>query len=110
MARLVDLCNQLRQRRPLGVRNLLQASPECIFEADAGLMSINDDGAFNDRRFHEVYAHPVAAIVPVIRYRPGATKYLRRARGIGSTTMRQNAAFVMADTANLGGAPYFHDH
>jgi hypothetical protein len=32
--------------------NFLQVTPEGIFKGDAGLVSINDDGPFDDRGFH----------------------------------------------------------
>ena len=32
----------------VGVRDFLQVIPEGIFKADAGLVSINDDGTFDD--------------------------------------------------------------
>lgn len=44
----VDLGYHVRQCRVLALRNLLQASPECIFEAYAGLVSANDYGALDD--------------------------------------------------------------
>src|SRR5262245_2742526 len=53
LARLVDLCNRLRYRRTLGLRDFFQAVPERIFETDAGLLSINDNGAFDDCGFHD---------------------------------------------------------
>ena len=49
-ARLVDLCDQLRQRRSFSVRDVLQVTPEGIFKAHAGLVSINDDGTFEQLR------------------------------------------------------------
>ena len=36
----------------LGTRDLFQVSPEGLFKADAGLVSTNYDGTFNDRGFH----------------------------------------------------------
>jgi hypothetical protein len=48
LAHLVDLCNRLRHRRTLGVRDFLQSAPERIFEANAGLASIDVDGALDD--------------------------------------------------------------
>jgi hypothetical protein len=36
----------------LGLRDFLQATPERIFETDAGLVSINDNGVFVDCGFH----------------------------------------------------------
>jgi len=53
LARLFDLCNRLRHRRTLGLRDFVQATPERIFETDAGLVSINDNGAFDDFGFHD---------------------------------------------------------
>ena len=47
-ALLVDLCNQLRQCHSLNVCDFLQVTPEGIFKANAGLVSINDDGTFDD--------------------------------------------------------------
>ena len=51
-ARVVDLSDQYRQRHMLGMRDLFQVSPEGLFKADAGLVSTNYDGTFNDRGFH----------------------------------------------------------
>jgi hypothetical protein len=34
------------------VGNLFQRNPECVFEADAGLLSINDDRTFGHQGFH----------------------------------------------------------
>ena len=48
LARLVDLTDNHRQRCLLGLRDFLQATPEAIFKAHAGLVSINDDGTFDD--------------------------------------------------------------
>ena len=48
LARLVDLADHHRQRCLLGLCDFLQATPEGIFKADAGLVSINDDGTFDD--------------------------------------------------------------
>ena len=39
-------------RVTLSLRDFLQATPERIFESDAGFVSINPDGAFDDLRFH----------------------------------------------------------
>src|SRR4249920_521638 len=36
----------------LGMRDLFQGSPERLFKADAGLVSANYDGTFNDGGFH----------------------------------------------------------
>ena len=52
-ARPVDLRDHLRHRYTFGVCDFLQAAPECVFEADASLVSINLDGAFDDCGFHE---------------------------------------------------------
>jgi hypothetical protein len=54
LARRVDFCNRLRQRRTLGLRDLLQSAPELIFKSDAGSVSANFDRAFNDLGFHGV--------------------------------------------------------
>jgi hypothetical protein len=51
-AHTVDLSDQFRQRDLLGMRDPFQVSPEGIFKADAGLVSINYDGTLNDRGFH----------------------------------------------------------
>ena len=51
-ARTVDLSDQFRQRRLLGMRDFFQVNPKGIFKADAGLVSINYDGTFDDRGFH----------------------------------------------------------
>ena len=51
LARLVDLCNRLRHRCTLGLCDILQNVPERIFERDAGLASIDYDGALGGWRF-----------------------------------------------------------
>src|SRR5262245_62084699 len=48
VARRIDRCDQFRQRQTSGPGNFLQIVPESIFEADAGLMSIDDDGPLDD--------------------------------------------------------------
>jgi hypothetical protein len=48
LACLVDLCDQRRQRRSLSMGDVLQVTPEGIFKTDARLVSINDDGTFDD--------------------------------------------------------------
>ena len=53
LANAVDVRYHLRKRRTLRTRNFLHAAPELIFETDAGLVPINDDGAFDYSRFHE---------------------------------------------------------
>ena len=45
----IDLRDHFRQRRSLRVRNFPEVVPEGIFEAHASLVSINDDGAFDDQ-------------------------------------------------------------
>ena len=53
LARIVDLRDQLRRCHSVRMRDFFQAIPECIFEADARLVSVKDDRAFDDRGFHE---------------------------------------------------------
>lgn len=48
LARLIDRTDHHRQRCFPGLRDFLQATPEGVFKADAGLVSINDDGSFDD--------------------------------------------------------------
>ena len=52
LACVVDLRDQVRHRRSLAMSDFFQLTPEGIFQADAGLVSTNDDGAFDNRRFH----------------------------------------------------------
>ena len=47
LACLVDLSDQRRQGRTLGMGYFLQANPECVFEANARLVSTDDDGTFD---------------------------------------------------------------
>src|SRR5215510_8773486 len=49
----VDLADQLRQRHVARARNFLHAVPECLFEADAGLVTGNDNRTFDDGRLHD---------------------------------------------------------
>ena len=54
LTRLVYSGDQFRTaRRPLDMRDFSQIAPEGIFEADAGLLSIDRDGMFDDRGFHQ---------------------------------------------------------
>ena len=58
----------------LGMRDLFQGSPEGLFKADAGLVSTNYDGTFNDRGFHWSPRTPPARYhVNQIRQRDGGT-------------------------------------
>ena len=52
LARAVDLADEFGQGRVAQRRNFFQATPECLFETDAGLVSGDDDGAFNDGGFN----------------------------------------------------------
>ena len=76
LARLVDLCDHLRQCHALGVRDLLQTAPECVFEADAGLVAINDDRAFDDWGFHEQVLRGQSAGLEVILYGDSAPRLI----------------------------------
>ncbi len=49
LSRGVDPSDQLRQRQPPDIGDLLEVSPESVFETDARFVSINHDGTFNDR-------------------------------------------------------------
>lgn len=51
----------------LGLRDFPKASPKRVFEADAGLVSINDNGTLDDLRFHG--RPPIHAILLVNRSR-----------------------------------------
>src|SRR5262245_19242820 len=48
VARRIDRCDQFRQRQAPGPGNFFQIVPESIFKADTGLVSIDDDGPFDD--------------------------------------------------------------
>src|SRR5580692_5688692 len=48
----IDLGDQVRQRSIAADSDLLEALPEGILEADAGLVTGDDDRALDDRRFH----------------------------------------------------------
>jgi hypothetical protein len=41
-----------RQGHVIVVRNFFQLPPESIFETDASFMSFDNDGSFDDERFH----------------------------------------------------------
>ncbi len=82
-ARAVDLCNQLRHCCPLGLRDFLQAAPERAFEAHAGLVSVNDDGAFGNRGyrgFHRTCPSIAVIILDSIQRRRYAPKLFRTQR------------------------------
>ena len=38
--------------------NRFQRRPELVFDADARLVAVNDDGAFDDRRLHDAGSFP----------------------------------------------------
>src|SRR6266550_3243542 len=48
----IDRGNKLRNRHVALICDLLQPLPECIFEAHAGLVTGDNNRAFDDRRFH----------------------------------------------------------
>src|SRR4029078_470949 len=52
LARAVDSSDQFRERQALDMSAFFEGTPESIFKADAGLVSINYDGTFNNRGFH----------------------------------------------------------
>src|SRR5262249_18089174 len=52
LAVAVDRGDNLRQGRVAARRDLLQAAPEWLLEADAGLVPGNDNGAFDHQGFH----------------------------------------------------------
>jgi len=58
----------------LRVRDLFQVSPEGLFKADAGLVSTNYDGTFNDRGFHKA-SHPESAVDRALDFNAGAGNY-----------------------------------
>ena len=49
LAIAVDFSYQLGERVTPLPGDILHAAPECIFDADAGLVAANDDRAFDDR-------------------------------------------------------------
>ena len=53
LAVAVDLAHQFGQGHVPKTRNLLHAVPECLFEADAGLVTRDHDRPLHDRRFHD---------------------------------------------------------
>ena len=84
VTRQVDLGNQFRQRHMSGMRDFLQVIPEGIFKADAGLVSIDYDGSFNDRGFHEGPRKPLPRAL--------IQRILNRA-GVVNTGAAQNVPF-----------------
>src|ERR1700674_1343013 len=48
----VDRGDQVRQGHVTPARDLLEAFPKCILQAHARFVASDDDGAFDDRRFH----------------------------------------------------------
>ena len=81
------------------MRDFFQVSPEGIFKADAGLVSINDDGTFNDRGFHQGSPE-----TPRARYRCKADSELAEVVRYRPALM---CLFVMPDTAASGGMSKF---
>src|SRR5262249_15301798 len=62
---------------------------EGIFEADAGLMSINDDGTFQDRGFHQgprspltLYLHTLIRTFKPFRRVPICAKVFAKYKGV----------------------------
>src|SRR6516164_4895001 len=53
----IDLADQIGQTQMMSPSNLLQSVPERIFEADAGLVTGDDDGPFDYRRFQQSCVH-----------------------------------------------------
>jgi len=53
----VDPTNQIGQTQMISPSNLLQSLPERIFEADAGLVTGDDDGPFDHCRFESSRVH-----------------------------------------------------
>ena len=49
----VDAVDQLRQGLAPPLGDLSQAIPKRVFQADAGLVAVNENGTFGDRRFHD---------------------------------------------------------
>ena len=70
------MSDQYRQRYMLGMRDLFQVSPEGLFKADAGLVSTNYDGTFNDRRFHYPRAQNQLRTRILVFQRTGGELYL----------------------------------
>src|SRR5262249_44573555 len=66
VARGVDSGDELRKRSVADRGYLLQRIPERVLEADAGLVTGNDDRAFDHRAFH--------ASSPVLRRRPSRSR------------------------------------
>src|SRR5258708_18872326 len=48
----IDRGDEIGQRHVAPAGDLLEALPERILKADTGLVASDDDGAFDDRRFH----------------------------------------------------------
>src|ERR1700745_2474879 len=48
----IDRGEEIGQRHVAPAGDLLEALPERILKAQAGLVTSDDDGAFDDRRFH----------------------------------------------------------
>ena len=50
--------NELRKGEVSLGCNRFQRRPELVFDADARLVTVDDDGAFDDRRLHDVESFP----------------------------------------------------
>src|SRR5437016_12342317 len=50
----VNRSDQVGERHVAPARDFLQSLPERVFKADAGLVTGDDDGAFDYRRFHRL--------------------------------------------------------
>src|SRR5687767_4927745 len=59
----VDRGNQFRKGHIAAARDLLQSLPECILEADTGLVTGDNDGALDNRRFHRSISRFYAVLI-----------------------------------------------
>src|SRR5262245_10394134 len=62
LTRFFDLCDHLRHRQTLALRDFLQGGPKRIFESDLGLASINVDGPLDDWRIASSSNWPLSSL------------------------------------------------
>jgi hypothetical protein len=86
----------------LRVRDLFQDSPEGLFKADAGLVSTNHDGTFNDRGFHSA-SRPESAAGRVLVFQRRAENYTLSQWSDAYSSFGKGDVAFRFDSLALGG-------
>jgi len=91
----IDLADQIGQTQMMSPSNLLQSVPERIFEADAGLVTGDDDGPFDHRRFQQSCVHRN-------KPRPGCSRSVTRAENLRATAAASKESRKVAKITQNG--------